>query len=225
MSDQETTTATGATDATTESSQADKVFTQTEVNAILAKTKSQLEKKLTGRYADLGDPDELRDIVTSYRKQQQEQEISKGNFEKILGDVRSKMEAELAKRDSIIRDFKLEQPLLNYAAQYRSVNPEQVKQLLRNNLKLNDDGEVEVLDEKGAVRYSEKGKPLTVEQYVQEWLAANPHFVNAAPATTNTNNNVAGRIAPQGPVDLKSLDLTRPEHRKIYAEAKRNGQI
>lgn len=225
MSDQDQMTATGATDATTESSQADKVFTQSEVNAILAKTKSQLEKKLTGRYADLGDPDELRDIVGRYRQQQQEQEINKGNFEKVIGDMRSKMESEIAKRDTIIRDFKLEQPLLNYAAQYRSVNPEQVKQLLRNNLKLNDAGEVEVLDDKGAVRYSEKGKPLTVEQYVQEWLTANPHFVTAAPATTNTNNNVANRGQTTGPVDLKSLDLTRPEHRKIYAEARRNGQI
>ena len=225
MSDQDQMTATGATDATTESSQADKVFTQTEVNAILAKTKSQLEKKLTGRYADLGDPDELREIVGRYRQQQQEQEISKGNFEKVMGDMRSKMESEITKRDAIIRDFKLEQPLLNYAAQYRSVNPAQVKQLLRNNLRLNDDGEVEVLDDKGAVRYSEKGKPLTVEQYVQEWLTANPHFVTAAPATTNTNNNVANRGQNTGPVDLKSLDLTRPEHRKIYAEARRNGQI
>lgn len=225
MSDQDQMTATVDTDSTTENNQASKTFTQDEVNAILAKTKSQLEKKLTSRYADLGDPDELRQIVGSYRQQQQEQEISKGNFEKVMGDMRSKMETEIAKRDSIIRDFKLEQPLLNYAAQYRSVNPEQVKQLLRNNLRLNAEGEVEVLDDKGAVRYSEKGKPLNVEQYVQEWLAANPHFVTAAPATTNTNNNVANRGQSTGPVDLKSLDLTRPEHRKIYAEARRNGQI
>jgi hypothetical protein len=224
MSDQEQMTATVDTDTTTETnSQATKTFTQDELNAILAKTKSQLEKKLTSRYAELGEPEELRDIVTNYRKQQQELDLKKGNFDKVMADLASKKDAEIAKRDSIIREFKLEQPLMNYAAQYRSVNPEQVKQLLRNNLKLNEDGEVEVLDAKGSVRYSDKGKPLSVEQYVQEWLGANPHFVSAAPSTTNTQGGV--RDMSPGPIDLASLDLTRPDHRKLYAEARRNGKI
>ena len=224
MSDQEQMTATVETDATTETnSQASKTFTQDELNAILAKTKSTLEKKITSKYADLGDPDELRDIVTNYRKQQQELEVKKGNFDKVMADLAAKKDAEIQKRDSIIREFKLEQPLLNFAAQYRSVNPQQVKQLLRNNLRLNDDGEVEVLDEKGAVRYSDKGKPLSVEQYVQEWLAANPHFVSAAPATVNTQGGV--RDNSPGPIDLKNLDLTRADHRKLYAEARRQGKL
>ena len=224
MSDQEQMTATVETDATTtENSQASKTFTQDELNAILAKTKSTLEKKITSKYADLGDPDELREIVTNYRKQQQELEVKKGNFDKVMADLAAKKDAEIHKRDSIIREFKLEQPLLNFAAQYRSVNPQQVKQLLRNNLRLNDDGEVEVLDEKGAVRYSDKGKPLSVEQYVQEWLGANPHFVSAAPATVNTQGGV--RDNSPGPIDLKNLDLTRADHRKLYAEARRQGKI
>lgn len=224
MSDQEQMTATVETDATTtENSQASKTFTQDELNAILAKTKSTLEKKITSKYADLGDPDELRDIVTNYRKQQQELEVKKGNFDKVMADLAAKKDAEIQKRDSIIREFKLEQPLLNFAAQYRSVNPQQVKQLLRNNLRLNDDGEVEVLDEKGAVRYSDKGKPLSVEQYVQEWLGANPHFVSAAPATVNTQGGV--RDNSPGPIDLNNLDMTRADHRKLYAEARRNGKI
>lgn len=224
MSDQEQMTATVETDATTtESSQASKTFTQDELNAILAKTKSTLEKKISSRYADLGDPDELRDIVSNYRKQQQELELKKGNFDKVMADLAAKKDAEIQKRDNIIREFKLEQPLLNFAAQYRSVNPQQVKQLLRNNLKLNDDGEVEVLDEKGAVRYSDKGRPLSVEQYVQEWLGANPHFVSAAPATVNTQGGV--RDNSPGPIDLNNLDMTRADHRKIYAEARRNGKL
>jgi len=224
MSDQEQMTATVDTDTSTESnSQASKTFTQDELNAILAKTKSQLEKKLTSKYADLGEPDELRDIVTNYRKQQQDLDLKKGNFEKIVSELNAKTAAEIAKRDSIIREFKLEQPLMNYAAQYRSVNPEQVKQLLRNNLRLNEDGEVEVLDAKGAVRYSDKGKALSVEQYVQEWLTANPHFVNAAPSTTNTSGGV--RDNSPGPIDLNNLDMTRADHRKIYADARRNGKI
>ena len=114
MLDQENTTATVDTDTSTETnSQVSKTFTQDEVNAILAKSKTQLEKKLSGKYADLGEPDELRDIVTNYRKQQQDLEVKKGNFEKVMADAISKKEAEIAKRDNIIREFKLEQPLMN----------------------------------------------------------------------------------------------------------------
>ncbi len=223
MSDQETMTAQVDTD-TTENNQATKTFTQDEVNAILAKTKSQLEKKLTSRYADLGDPDELRNIVDSYKKQQQEVALKRGEFDKVMSELASKKDAEIQKRDSIIREFKVEQPLLALAAQYRSVNPEQVKQLLKPAVRLNEDGEVEVIDPKtGSVRYDDNGAPLSVEKYVKEFLDSNPHFTAATPATTNTQSNVDKSGA--APLDLKSLDLTRPDHRKIYAEARRQGRI
>lgn len=223
MSDQETMTATVDTD-NTENNQATKTFTQDEVNAILAKTKSQLEKKLTSRYADLGDPDELRNIVDSYKKQQQEVALKRGEFDKVMAELASKKDAEIQKRDGIIREFKVEQPLLALAAQYRSVNPEQVKQLLKPAVRLNEDGEVEVIDPKtGSVRYDDNGAPLSVEKYVKEFLDSNPHFTAATPATTNTQSNVDKSGA--APLDLKSLDLTRPDHRKIYAEARRQGRI
>jgi len=141
-----------------------------------------------------------------------------------MSDLASKKDAEISKRDAIIREFKVEQPLVNLAAQYRSVNPEQVKQLLKPNLRLNEDGEVEVIDSKtGSVRYDDSGSPLSVEKYVKEFLDANPHFTSATPATTNTQGNVNKTVG--APIDLKSLDLTRPDHRKIYAEARRNGKL
>ena len=136
----------------------------------------------------------------------------------------TKKDAEISKRDAIIREFKVEQPLLSLAAQYRSVNPEQVKQLLKPAMRLNSEGEVEVIDIKsGNVRYDDSGTPLTVDKYVKEFLDANPHFTSATPATTNTTSNVNKTGA--APLDLKSLDLTRADHRKVYAEARRNGRI
>jgi hypothetical protein len=224
MMDQETTSANVDTDTTNETSQATKSFTQEEVNAILAKTKSSLEKKISSKYADLGDPDELRAIVNNHQKQQQEVALKRGEFDRVMSELASKKDAEIQKRDSIIREFKVEQPLLSLAAQYRSVNPEQVKQLLKPAVRLNGDGEVEVVDTKtGSVRYDDSGAPLSVEKYVKEFLDANPHFTSATPATTNTQSNVNNSGA--GPLDLSKLDLTRPDHRKIYAEARRNGRL
>lgn len=219
---QNETSATEATEATELTTQAEKTFTQSELNAILAKTKTQYEKKFATKYEDLGDPDELRDIVSNYRKQQQELEIKKGNFDKIMAELASKKDAEIAKRDEVIRQYKIEQPLLNIAAKYKSVNPEQVSLLLRNGLRLNEEGEVEVMDSKGQVKYNSKGKPYDVDTYVKEFLDANPHFVSASPATTNTQGNVGKSVQD---IDLSTLDLTRADHRKLYAEARRQGRI
>ena len=216
---------TSATEAVDTNAQAIKTFTQDEVNAMMAKTKSQLEKKFSSRYEELGDPEYLRDVVTKHQKMEQEQALKRGEFDKIMADFAAKNAAELAKRDDIIRQYKIEQPLLNLAAKYKSVNPEQVSQLLRNGLKLNEEGDVEVIDGKtGAPKYNTKGKPYDVDSYVKEFLDSNPHFVGAGPATTNTQGNV-GKNVQDSTLDLSNLDMTRPDHRKLYAEARRQGKL
>ena len=214
-----------ATEAAADSAnqaQADKTFTQEEVNAILARTKTQIEKKFASKYQDLGDPDELRSIKSDWEKKQQEQQIKRGEFEKTLQEMAAKKDAEISKRDSIIKEYKVNSPLLSAAAKYRAVNAEQVKSLLNNHVRLNADGEVEVVGEGGAVRYRDDGQPLAVEDLVREFLDSNPHFVSASPSTTNTKSNISqGQPAK---LDITKLDFKNPEHRKVYAEyRKTNG--
>ena len=214
--------ATEAAGETAIQAQADKTFTQEEVNAILARTKTQIEKKFATKYQDLGDPDELRSIKSDWEKNQQEQQIKRGEFEKTLQELAAKKDAEISKRDSIIKEYKVNSPLLSAAAKYRAVNAEQVKNLLNNNVRLNADGEVEVVGEGGSVRYRDDGQPLAVEDLVREFLDSNPHFVSASPATTNTKSNISqGQPAK---LDITKLDMRNPEHRKVYSEyRKTNG--
>ena len=228
MTQQETSETTAVTDIANQTNDqvqgTEKTYSQREVDDMIARMKNTVVKKALKPYEDLGDPDSIRQVLTEHERKQQELAVNRGEFDKILKDTVSKKEAEIQKRDLIIREFKVEQPLINIAAQYRSVNPEQVKQLLKPNLRLNDDGEVEVVDAKtGAVRYDDSGSPLSVDKYVKEFLDSNPHFVSATPATTNTQGNVNKMANTQ--IDLKNLDLTRADHRKIYAEARRNGKI
>ena len=203
--------------------QAAKTFTQEEVNAILAKTKSQLEKKFASRYEDLGDPEELRALKTEAERRQQEQQIKRGEFEKTLQELAAKKDAEISKRDSIIKEYKVNTPLLSAAARYRAVAPEQVKSLLAQSVRLNQDGEVEVIGTDGAVRYADNGQPLAVDDLVREFLDSNPHFVAAAPATTNTKSNISQGSPAK--VDITKLDMKNPEHRKIYAEYRKTAGI
>jgi len=212
--------ATGAADTSENQATATKTFTQEEVNAILARTKSQIEKKYASKYDDLGDPEELRQLKTEAEKRQQDQQLKRGEFEKTLQEMAAKKDAEISKRDSIIKEYKVNTPVLNAAAKYRAVNPDQVRSLLQPSLRLNTEGDVEIVDAKGAVRYTDSGAPLAVDDLVREFLDSNPHFVSAAPATTNTQSNVGSR-GQSNKVDITKLDMKNPEDRKLYAQYRR----
>ena len=226
MTDQQTLandTATDATGDTENQAQATKSYTQREVDDMMARMKGSLEKKLLKPYADLGDPEELRTLRIEAEKRAQEQQLKRGEFEKTLQEMAAKKDAEIQKRDSIIKEYKVNTPLLSAAATYRAVAPEQVKALLANSVRLNDDGEVEVVDAKGAVRYTDKGVAIGVEDLVREFLDSNPHFKSATPSTTNTqSSHASGNTAA---IDISNLDLRKAEHRKIYAEARAKGKI
>jgi hypothetical protein len=209
-------TATDAASDTAENqAQATKTYSQEEVDNMMARMRGSLEKKLLKPYAELGDPEELRQIKTEYEKKQQAEQIKRGEFEKTLQELAAKKDSEIQKRDAVIKEYKVNTPLLSAAAQYRAVNAEQVKALLQTQVRLNDSGDVEVVDAKGAVRYNDAGEPLGVNDLVREFLDSNPHFVQATPATTNTKSS---HSQVGNNIDLSKLDMKNPEHRKIFAE-------
>ena len=215
-----------ATDAATEQTenqaQATKTYRQDEVDGMMARMKGSLQKKLLKPYEDLGDPEELRSIKTEWEKKQQEQQIKRGEFEKTLQELAAKKDAEIQKRDSVIKEYKVNTPLLSAAAQYRAVNAEQVKSLLSNNVRLNQEGEVEVVAQDGTVRYNDTGAPLGVNDLVREFLDSNPHFVQSSPSTTNSKSSVTN--SGPGKLDITKLDMNNPDHRALYREyRKANG--
>lgn len=216
-----------ATDATTgveNQAQATKTYTQEEVDNMMARMRGSLEKKLLKPYEGLGDPEELRALRTEAEKRQTEQQIKRGEFEKTLQELAAKKDAEIQKRDLVIKEYKVNTPLLSAAAKFRAVAPEQVKSLLAQNVRLSQDGDVEVIGSDGSVRYTDSGEPLGVEDLVREFLDSNPHFVQPTLATTNTKTNVSATTS-LGKVDLSKLDLTRPQDRQIYKEARQKGLI
>ena len=192
-----------------------KTYSQEEFDQHMARMKASLVKKYEKTYAELGDPDELRQLKTESERRRQEDQVKRGEFENILKEKASRFEQEIKKRDDIIKQYTIDVPLVSAAAQLRAVNAEQVKQLLKNSVRLNDSGEVEVLDDKGQVRYSDKGTPYAVQDLVGEFLKNNPHFV-AAGATTSNSRSSHGR-GPE-PLDVTKLDMRNPEHRKMFRQ-------
>lgn len=212
-----------ASEETETQAQAVKTYTQEEVDGMMARMRGSLEKKLLKPYAELGDPEQLRQIKSDWEQRQQEHQMKKGEFEKILQEKAAKWEAEISKRDSVIKDYKVNMPLLSAAAKYRAVAPEQVKSLLAQNVRLNGEGEVEVVGQDGSVRYKDNGTAYEVEDLVREFLDSNPHFVTAGAATTNTKSSISN--SSPGKLDITSLDMKNPEHRKQYAEYRKSAGL
>lgn len=200
-----------------------RVYTQQEFDDAMAKMKAAVAKKVSKQYEELGDIEELRNIKSDYERKRQEEQVKRGEFEKILQDLASKKDQEIARRDAVIREYKVDSPLLTAAAQMRSINPQQVKSLLKNNVRLGQDGEVEVVDDNGQVRYGDAGTPLGVQDLVREFLEANPHFVQATPSTSNSKSSIAGGTTTK--LDVSKLDMRNPEHRKAYAQYRKAAGI
>jgi hypothetical protein len=193
----------------------EKTYTQKEFDDHMAKLKTSVARKYEKTLGELGDLDELRQLKTEAEQRRLEDQKKRGEFDKIVADLAAKKDAEIAKRDEIIKSYTVDMPLINSAAQFGAVNPKQVQALLKPNLRLGETGEVEVLDEKGTVRYSDKGQPFKVEDLVKEFLDTNPHFKSAGPATTQGKSNVS---QSRDRLDITKLDMNNPNDRKAYAE-------
>jgi len=133
----------------------------------------------------------------------------------------------VSKKDTVISDLrnqihsiKIEGALLNAASNRKAVNAEQVTRLLQNQVRLSEDGEVEVTDAQGNARYTDEGKLMSVDQYVGEWLDANPHFVASTPGGSGSRSAAEQTTNPTEQIDVSKLDMNNRAHRELYKKYK-----
>ena len=191
-------------------------FTQEQVTEIvkkrLAQERSQMYKKL-----GVEDLDIAVNAVKTQRELEERQKIQKGEFEEILKNKTQEWHKERSNLESQLKDIKINKSLLSSASKNKAINPDQVVSLLQPQIKLNESGNVEILDSKGLPRYNSNGELLTTDELVQEFLTHNPHFVSATPSGSGSVSNV-DRTELNKPLNLSDLDMTNPNDRKKYAE-------
>ena len=191
-------------------------FTQEHVDYIvkerLAKERASIYKKL-----DVEDLDTANNAVKSTREAEEKQKIQKGEFEQILKEKSEEYGKKIGTLESELRDIKINKALLSSASKNRAINPDQVVELLKNNIKLSDSGSVEILDKNNIARYNSKGELLTTDEFVQEFLTQNPHFVTATPSGSGSVSNV-DRTELNKPLNLSDLNMNNPDDRKKYAK-------
>jgi hypothetical protein len=210
----EQTTETKEEEPQVEETSSEVMFTEDEMNEIVRK---RLGKERGIWYKKLGveDFDTIKQAVKSQKDAEEKQRIQKGEFEEILKTRTQEFNKEKENLESQLRDIKINKSLLSSASRNKAINPDQVVELLKKNIQLNESGNVEILDKNGIARYSRSGELLTTDELVQEFLTQNPHFVSATPSGSGTVSNV-DRQELNKPLNLSDLDMNNPKDREAY---------
>ena len=186
------------------------------------KIKERLARERRKIYKELGTEDLNAAKSALQEKEAKELEIKKqrGEFDDIIKQQADKSNSEIANLKKQLEQIKVNDSLLSSASRHKANVPDQVVQLLKSNVKLNDEGKVEILAENQQPRYNTKGELLSVDEFVQEFLTQNPHFQSATPSGSGSQGNV-DRLNANKPFNIADLDMTKPEDRKRYAEYKK----
>lgn len=161
--------------------------------------------------------DDMKKQEEDALKEKQIQETkTKQELEKLMQDRLAEKDNELNRYKTQIRKEKVDNSILSVASQNKAVSPAQVVALLKEEVKYNDDGRIEVLDNNSNVRYNPKGELLTIEDRVKEFLDANPHFRQGSLSGQGSQSSIGGNTVK--PLKIQDLDLSNPEDRKTYAE-------
>ena len=141
---------------------------------------------------------------------------SKAELEKLMQQRIAEKDTEILKYKNEIKKERIDNSIMAVASKNNAINPSQVVSLLKDTVKLNDDGRVEILDNNSNIRYNEKGNLLTIEEKVKEFLQANPHFSVSGKSGTGSQSSVEGKTVK--PFNIQDLDMSKPEDRAKYAE-------
>ena len=127
---------------------------------------------------------EQSDKISSLETQLAELQKAKGDENKSKADIDvEEMQntiADLKRQNEQGREQSINSALLTaITTKHNVVNPSHVAELLRPHIKVDDNGNLTVQGKEGAIKYNAKGSPMTVDEYIDNWLKESPHMVRA----------------------------------------------
>ena len=188
-----------------------KSFTQEQLDNIV-QARLMAERKKYERKME----EEEKQKTELLKQKQLEEAKSKSEIEKLMKERIAEKDNEINRYKNEIKKEKIDNSILSVASKNNAINPQQVVQLIEREVKLNDDGRIEVLDNNSNVRYNPKGELFTIEDRVKEFLDTNPHFRNATVQGSGSKASIGGNTVK--PFKIQDLDMSKAEDRKRYAE-------
>tara|TARA_R100001440_G_scaffold44339_2_gene64108 strand:- start:223 stop:918 length:696 start_codon:yes stop_codon:yes gene_type:complete len=188
-----------------------KTFNQDQVNNIISQRLEAEKKKYESQLAEIKKKEE-----EALKEKELKEAKSKQEIEKLMQQRIAEKESEILKYKTEIKKERVDNSVLSVASKMNAVNPQQVVDLLKSEIKLNDDNRTEVLDKNSNIRYNERGELLTIEERVKEFLDANPHFSQGSKSGVGSQSSIEGKTVK--PFNIQDLDMSKAEDRQKYAE-------
>ena len=192
----------------------EQTFTQAQLDNII---KSRLEAEKTKHQRQL-DEQKKKDDELLKEKQLQDAK-TKAEIEKLMKERIAEKDQELMNMKNMIKKEKIDNSVMSVASKMNAVNPQQIVELMKSNIKLSDDNRIEILDKHNNIRYNDKGELLTIEESVKEFLDANPHFSKGSLSGSGSQSSIEGKTVK--PFNIQDLDMSKAEDRQKYAEYRR----
>ena len=192
----------------------EQTFTQAQLDNII---KSRLEAEKTKHQRQL-DEQKKKDDELLKEKQLQDAK-TKAEIEKLMKERIAEKDQELLNMKNMIKKEKIDNSVMSVASKMNAVNPQQIVELMKSNIKLSDDNRIEILDKHNNIRYNDKGELLTIEDSVKEFLDTNPHFSKGSLSGVGSQSSIEGKTVK--PFKISDLDMSKAEDRQKYAEYRR----
>jgi len=195
-----------------------KVFTAEQLENIVQRRLDRYKKSVSNKLDGI-DIEEAKKLIEEKKLKELEIAKQRGEFDKVLKETVSKKDSKIQSLETELKRIRIDETLVNVASGMKAVKPAEVKQLLRSNVRLNEQGSVEVINEDGTPRYSDKGDPMSVNDLVSEYLKNNPHHVSSSPSGAGSRSQVGGASPKQ--LKIGDLDLSNPNDRKLYSDLRK----
>lgn len=195
-----------------------KVFTAEQLENIVQRRLDRYKKSVSNKLDGI-DIEEAKKLIEEKKLKELEIAKQRGEFDKVLKETVSKKDSKIQSLETELKRIRIDETLVNVASGMKAVKPAEVKQLLRSNVRLNEQGSVEVINEDGTPRYSDKGEPMSVNDLVAEYLKNNPHHVSSSPSGAGSRSQVGGATPKQ--LKIGDLDLSNPNDRKLYSDLRK----
>ena len=206
------------TEVSTSQETENKVFTADQLEQIVQRRLDRYKKSVSNKLDGI-DIEEAKKLINEKKEKELEIAKQRGEFDKVLKETVSKKDSKIQSLETELKRIRIDETLVNIASMMKAVKPAEVKQLLRSNVRLNDQGSTEVINEDGTPRYSDKGDPMSVNELVAEYLKNNPHHVLATQSGAGSKGQIGGATPRQ--INIGDLDLNNPTDRKLYAEMRK----
>ena len=195
--------------------QQEPMIAQSELDKIIEKRLARERAKIEKRFSGI-DPDEARKLLDEKEKRELEMKKERGEFETVLKETVSKKDAIIAQQKAELKAVRIDDELLKEASNQQAIKPQQVVNLLKNKVQLSEDGKAEIIGDNNVPIFNDKAEPMSIKEYVEQFLNDNPHFKVASPSGAGSKSSVGGDTPK--PLYLAELNMNNPEDKARYME-------